>query len=176
MKFYEELYKLVGIYLRQLRADPALIADVTQDVLLKIHQLIGTLHDQEKLVPWLKRIVYTTLHDYYRTNHCYRSLLPLESTEEVSQEGNDAVVDCLLLLLHLLPPAQRELLEAVELRGLSQTAYAAIRHLPLSTVKSRLQRARRLLRAQITGNCQLTTDAYGNVVDYDRPTKMQLDS
>lgn len=51
MKPYEEFYELVGTYVRRLAADPALIADVTQDVLLKIHQSIGTLHDQEKLVP-----------------------------------------------------------------------------------------------------------------------------
>lgn len=86
------------------------------------------------------------------------------------------MADCLLLLLHQLPPAQRELLEAVELRGLSQTAYAAAKQLPLSTVKSRVQRARRHLRAQLTGNCRLTTDAYGNVVDFDKPEKKRLGS
>lgn len=119
MKPYEELYELVGAYVRQLAADPALMADVTQDVLLKVHQSIGTLHDQEKLVPWLKRIVYTTLQDHYRAHRRYRSLPP----PEASPAGNQAVADCLLLLLHLLPPAQRDLLEAVELRGISQTAY-----------------------------------------------------
>ena len=176
MKPYEELYELVGTYVRRLAAGPALIADVTQDVLLKIHHSIGTLHDQEKLVPWLQRIVYTTLHDHYRAHHRFRSLPPPEPPAEASSEGNEAVADCLLLLLHLLPPAQRELLEAVELRGVSQTAYAAAHHLPLSTVKSRVQRARHHLRAQITGNCQLTTDAYGNVVDFAKPEKKQLNS
>jgi RNA polymerase sigma-70 factor, ECF subfamily len=158
MDFYEELNKKVGDYIRSLTSDKDQIDEVTQEALIKIHNSIDTLQDQEKLTSWLKRIVYTSkLQDIS------------DELDLDDNEGNQALSDCITTLLKNLPDEQRELLEMVELKGISQTQYANERNIPISTIKSRVQRAKQKLKEQITSNCFLKIDSYGNVVDFQLP-------
>ncbi|WP_254411156.1 sigma-70 family RNA polymerase sigma factor [Dyadobacter diqingensis] len=167
---YREIYKSVSDYVRRLTSDPYLIEEVTQEVVIKVHESLSTLKDSEKLTSWLKRIAYTTLVDHHRKSQ--KQFLVQPHTAEPVNEGNESMMECIAMLLKLLPDEQRELLEAVELHGMSQTVYANEKKLHISTVKSRVQRARQKLKEQITGNCFLTTDSYGNVVDFIRPREI----
>jgi RNA polymerase sigma-70 factor, ECF subfamily len=172
MDFYEELNKKVGNYIRSLTSDKNQIDEVTQEALIKIHKSIDTLQDQEKLTSWLKRIVYTSLMDYHRKQQKKYSNKLQDISDELDSEenvGNQALSDCITVLLKNLPDEQRELLEMVELRGYSQTQYATERNIPISTVKSRVQRAKQKLKEQITSNCFLKIDTYGNVIDFQLP-------
>jgi RNA polymerase sigma-70 factor, ECF subfamily len=171
MNFYEELNKKVGEYIRSLTSDHDQIAEVTQEALIKIHKSIDTLQDQDKLTSWLKRIVYTTLMDYHRRQQKRYSgkLEDTVSIEIQDNDGNEALTQCITTLLKALPDEQRELLEAVELNGISQTEYAISRNIPPSTVKSRVQRAKLKIKEQIMSSCFLKLDSYGNVVDYNLP-------
>lgn len=172
MDFYEELNKKVGAYIRSLTSDKDQIDEVTQEALIKIHKSIDTLQDQEKLTSWLKRIVYTSLMDYHRRQQKKYSTqlqdIP-DGTDLENNEGNQALSDCITTLLKNLPDEQRELLEMVELKGISQTQYANELNIPISTIKSRVQRAKQKLKEQITSNCFLKTDSYGNVIDFQLP-------
>ncbi|MDJ1493281.1 sigma-70 family RNA polymerase sigma factor [Cytophagaceae bacterium DM2B3-1] len=172
MKAYQEIYSIITAYIHKLTSDKNIIDEVTQEVLIKVHQSIQTLQHEDKLTSWLKRIVYTTLMDYYRRE---QSLLTQEigelvSMEEYSNEGNEEVLQCIQLLIDILPEEERQLMIAVEIEGVKQTDYAKKHQLPLSTVKSRIQRARQKLKDTIKGNCFLTNDVYGNVVDYKKPS------
>lgn len=172
MKAYNEIYSIVTTYIHKLTSDKNIIDEVTQEVLIKVHQSLQTLQDEDKLTSWLKRIVYITLMDYYRRE---QSLLKQESftltfTEESINEGNIEVLKCIELLIEVLPKEERQLLIAVEIEGVKQTDYAKQHQLPVSTVKSRIQRARQKLKDTIKGNCFLTNDVYGNVVDYKKPS------
>jgi RNA polymerase sigma-70 factor (ECF subfamily) len=156
MEFYAELNKKVGDYIRSLTSDKVQIDEVTQEALIKIHKSIDTLEDNEKLTSWLKRIVYTSLMDYHRKQQKTYSdkLIDLTNEDKFEQnDGNQALSDCITTLLKNLPYDQRELLEAVELNGVSQTQYAKDRELPISTVKSRVQRAKQKMKEQIMSNC-----------------------
>lgn len=169
MEFYEELNKKIGDYVRSLTSDKDLINEVTQVVLIKIHKSIDTLQDQDKLTSWLKRIVYTSLIDHHRNmqkkyNEKLQDVYDDENLKD--NEDNQVLSACIMTLLKNLPEKQRELLEIVELQGISQIQYAKDRNIPISTVKSRIQRAKKKLKEQITSNCFLNTDPYGNVVDY----------
>ena len=170
---YKEIYQTIHEYVRKLTPDSEQQKEVTQTVLVKIYESIDALRDHQKLTAWLQRIVYTTVVDYYRQRKQERKVVPLlpDTNEETINEGNVAVMECIALLINLLPPEQREVLDAVELQGISQTQYAKAHSLPVSTVKSRLQRAKQKIRTQIKNSCFLTTDAYGNIVDFVRPVK-----
>ena len=173
MDFYEELNQKVREYVKSLTADRGQIDEVTQEALLKIHKSIGTLQDQRKLTSWLKRIVYTSLIDYHRRRKKHNTEAVNETNVEENNynEGNEALMQCIETLLKILPDEQRELLEAVELKGISQTQYASERNIPLSTIKSRVQRAKQKIKQQIVNNCFLKLDSYGNVIDYQLPKK-----
>lgn len=170
VEFYEKIYKQIGIYVRKLTSDPELINDITQEVFLKIHRSIGTLKDKEKLTSWLNRIVYTTLVDSYRKREKTNDDILLTQTYSDDTNGdNPALIACINELLQLLPAEQRELLKAIEIDGMKQTDYAKQNNLNLSTVKSRVQRAKQKIKEQILSGCYLQTDKFGNVVDYQLP-------
>jgi len=172
-EFYEKIYKQIGAYVRKLTSDSEYIDEVTQEVFLKIHRSIGTLKNDEKLTSWLNRIVYTTLIDHYnkRKKTPVSEAVLFEALPDDKNEDNVALMACIMELLEFLPIEQRELLKAVEIDGLKQTDYAKQHNIKLSTVKSRVQRAKQKIKEQILSGCYLRTDKFGNVVDYQPPKK-----
>jgi DNA-directed RNA polymerase specialized sigma24 family protein len=52
-----EICKSVSDYVRKLTSGTYLIEEVTQEVVIKVHEPLGTIKDHEKLTSWLKRIV-----------------------------------------------------------------------------------------------------------------------
>lgn len=170
---YNEVSFRIRNYISKLTSDKEVINDVLQEVLVKVHTSIATLKDSEKLDAWLKRIVYTTLMDIYRKKQKEQTdmIFDLEDDSEPENEGNVALMECILSLLHMLTDEQRELLEAVEVKGISQSDYARKHNMPLSTVKSKVQRARQKIRELVKSNCLLTNDKYGNVIDFVIPER-----
>jgi RNA polymerase sigma-70 factor (ECF subfamily) len=170
---YNEIALKIRDYIGKLSGEQDVIDDVSQDVFLKVHNSIGTLKDSEKLDAWLKRIVYTTLMNTYRKKQKEQTGIAffIEDGSEPENEGNAALMECIIALLHLLPDEQRKLLEAVEVKGISQAEYARQHNLPLSTVKSNVQRSRQKIKDAVKNNCILTNDKYGNVVDFVLPQK-----
>jgi RNA polymerase sigma-70 factor (ECF subfamily) len=172
MTLTEDISRQVRAYVSKLTHDKEQADEVSQQVLLKMHEAIGSLKDEQKLGSWLKRIVYTTLMDYYRKQKKNLSLSfdeEKELTQEDTSQANLALIDCIQSLLQGLPDEQQQLLKAIEIQGISQAQYARDYHLPLSTVKSRVQRAKQKIREQITSNCFLQVDSYGNVIEYRLP-------
>jgi RNA polymerase sigma-70 factor (ECF subfamily) len=173
MDNYGEIVLKIHNYISKLTSEKELIDEVSQEVFLKVHNSITTLKDNEKLDAWLKRIVYTTLIDIYRRKQKEQTdnSLLINEYDEPENEGNLALIECIVSLLQLLPDEQRELLEAVEVKGITQAEYARQNNLPLSTVKSKVQRSRQKIKELVKDNCILTNDKYGNVVDYILPEK-----
>ena len=75
------------------------------------------------------------------------------------------LASCLGTLLARLPDEYRQALEVTDLG--EQTQQAAAEQLGLSTsgMKSRVQRGRRLLRAEVKRCCVVTLDSTGTLVD-----------
>lgn len=164
------LYNNIESYLKKIKVDAAIIQDIRQDVFVKAHESIDTLKSEEKLLSWLRVIVYNTVVDHYRKKD--KSFqLPAESEDEYN-EGNAYLLKCIASLIQTLPEEQMEAMEAIEINGISQTQFAAMHHLPLSTVKSRVQRARKKINDTVKNTCFLRLDKYGNVTDYVPPKEI----
>ncbi|MDQ2793836.1 MAG: dienelactone hydrolase family protein, partial [Bacteroidota bacterium] len=125
-ELYLGMYDLINRYVRELTTNPEQVAEITQEVLVKMHRSLHTLQDPGKLAAWLRRVVCTNLGDYHRQHHKLGPLTGLAPAAEMPEHpaGNAPVQDCLLLLLRVLPLEQRELLEAVALAGISQAECA----------------------------------------------------
>lgn len=65
-----------------------------------------------------------------------------------------------------LPEKYRKAVEATDLKGASQKAHAEELGLPTSTVKSRVQRGRKMLGNLFHECCSYELDARGNIMDY----------
>ncbi|MCC6164750.1 MAG: sigma-70 family RNA polymerase sigma factor [Acidobacteria bacterium] len=142
----------LGRYLRHLVGDDEAAKDVAQDVWLRVLRGIGRLRDGSKLRPWLFGVARRTVMDRLRVK--YRTPAPatidtLDVAVEDPPEDRHAGLDALEVELARLPVTEREVLTLFYLQELTLTDVAEILGVPVGTVKSRLHRARRLLREEL---------------------------
>jgi RNA polymerase sigma-70 factor (ECF subfamily) len=142
-------------YVRQL-SDDDVAQDIAQDVWLRVLRGIGGLRDPARLRAWLFGIAHRTWIDALRRKYAVviadidevdqRELPDPTLSDEREQELTDVEVE-----LTRLPPIEREALTLFYLRELSLQEIAQALEIPIGTVKSRLHRARGMLRRELNG-------------------------
>lgn len=154
--------------------DRELAADITQDVIVR-SIASGALTRVDNPIAWLYRSARNAVIDHYRTRHPHDTLddddrwpdpdandaLPNDATRELST--------CLQPLLGRLAPDARDALERVDIAGDTHQHAADELGLSVSGMKSRVQRARRVLREPLEQCCTVELDRSGAVADF-RPT------
>lgn len=135
------------------------VADLTQDVLLKMAKNIGNLKDMSNFRPWLNRIISNTFYDFTKKN----KNLPVEIDEYRINEIKDKPFcepgeKCLFSeietfvknALMSLPKNLRLSIVLREFEGLSYEDISKIMNTTIGTVKSRISRARIKLREELS--------------------------
>jgi RNA polymerase sigma-70 factor, ECF subfamily len=69
-------------------------------------------------------------------------------------------------MIEHLPEPYRQAMKLADLEGVPQQQIADGAGISLSAAKSRVQRARQMLREMVLDCCKVEQDARGNVVDY----------
>lgn len=142
--------------------DKAVTEDILQDVFLKMYTRIDQLHDAEKITAWIYQITRNVITDYFRKQNKSISLLDLD-WESDHTNLNDCVHSCLKEMLSTLPAKYRQAIEFTELENLSQMQLAERLGISYSGAKSRVQRARQMLKSKMDEQYAIKFDAYGNV-------------
>jgi RNA polymerase sigma-70 factor (ECF subfamily) len=165
-------------FVRRRIADPERAEDLVADILLRIHQSLSSVDDQERLSHWVSRVARNAVIDEYRRAARARQQLTgtaaVELVDAVGPEPDDtsSVLDelsaCLHPLLAGLPAEQRRAVEMIDLAGMPQAGAARQEGVSLSGMKSRVQRGRRRLAELLGQCCTLTLDARGVPMDYER--------
>jgi RNA polymerase sigma-70 factor (ECF subfamily) len=137
--------------------------DIVQDVFIKAQAKIDQLREPEKLTGWIYQIARHTITDYFRSNNKQLNAHELD-WENDAHDFNDCVADCLKKLIVTLPEKYRQAIELAELGNISQTEFSERLGISYSGVKSRVQRARKMLREKMEELFIIETDAYGNVM------------
>ena len=176
---WHEVIAQLRAFVRRRIADPNRAEDLVGDIVLRIHQKLASVDDQEKLAHWVSRVARNAVIDEYRRAARSREQLldtPTE-TAAIAAVGPDtddesSVLDglsrCLRPLLAGLPAEQRRAVEMVDLGGMPQAGAARLEGVSLSGMKSRVQRGRRRLAELLGQCCTLTLDARGVPMDYER--------
>ncbi len=134
--------------------------DITQNILLKIHQNINTLNDKAKLESWIYSIARNSINSHFRKNISDPIAYPSEQpVENIAMIENDklAIFElacCLKPLIDKLNEDARAAINAVSFEGLSQVDYAKKLNIPLPTAKSRIRRARKQLATALNNCCK----------------------
>lgn len=153
------------------RVDPSDVDDVLQDALLRVHRGVGALRDEERMGPWMYRVARSAVADHRRARarHPVASKDPPDAPEESEAERVFAceIDQHMGALVALLPEPYQTAVRWTELDGLSQVEVARRLGVPLSTVKSRVQRGRQRLREMVESLCAVTVDARGRLVQCD---------
>lgn len=143
--------------------DKTVAEDIVQEVFIKAFTRSGQLRDTDKMSGWIYQIARNAIIDHYRQN--VRVMAPVNlSLDEGYNELNDCVARCLEKLLTTLPDKYRLPLEWTEIENLSQYEVAERLNITYSAARSRVQRARKLLREKLNSLYMVKTDVYGNVI------------
>lgn len=139
----------VWTYVRRM-LDAERADDVTQEIWLAVVRGLPRLRQPERFAPWLFTIARRSVTDRLRGEYA-RDGRGLVEDRTVTEDAADAVVDRadLVRALSGLPVVEREILVLFYLEDLAAEDCAQICGVPVGTVKSRLHRARRLLRAHL---------------------------
>jgi RNA polymerase sigma-70 factor, ECF subfamily len=162
----EFLDRLRAFVRRRVRND-ADADDVLQDVAYKLVRqgdIRGSVHS------WLFTVARHAIIDRRRAR---RSTASLEDTPEPSREGEEdssgtELSRCLEPMLAGMSKEDRSLLVRVDREGESQSRVARELRVPMSTLKSRVQRARARLRKRLEECCFIELDSRGYPLDYKR--------
>jgi len=139
-------------YAARVTNDPDAASDVVQEVWLRVLRGLGRLRDASRFRAWLFGIARRLLMDRLRVRYAEPQFDPMELANIPEAVADDDRAEDLALLeagLARLPMLEREVLVLFYLQELSLNDIAEIAAVPVGTVKSRLFRARRLLRAEV---------------------------
>ncbi|HET8870083.1 MAG TPA: sigma-70 family RNA polymerase sigma factor [Aquabacterium sp.] len=147
--------------------DPALASDLLQDVFVKALRLGGRFCDVANARAWLFEVARNALTDHWRRHRPTQPLDEAWPAPEADQpEAVDSLARCLPRLLSELDELDRDVIVQCDLNGLSQAEYAQRMGITVAGAKSRAQRARRRLRAQLVQACQVVLDEQGGVCGF----------
>jgi len=113
---------------------------------------------------WLFRVARNALTDNIRLRKQWVSVpdhLPDERRDD--REPVDELDQCIQRTLPVLADMDRDILEACDLGGMSQVAYAEAHGLSLTATKARIRRARERLRVTLASRCNVETDSSGRI-------------
>jgi RNA polymerase sigma-70 factor, ECF subfamily len=173
---WKALEAAVRRYVSAQIADACVRDDLVQDVLLRLHRHLGNLRRRDKLAALVYRTARSVVVDHFRRRRSTTefsdelaapSLLP----EAFDSDPTEVLGRWLAGRVDRMPERYREVLRRTELQGQTQRQVADDLGLAYSTVKSRAQRGRALLHADLLACCRVEVDARGRVTDFEpRPT------
>ncbi|MEA2464872.1 MAG: polymerase sigma-70 factor, subfamily, partial [Acidobacteriota bacterium] len=154
------------------RVAPADADDIVQSVKVKLLEHRSGI-GADSVRAWLFAVTRNAVAEYYRQR---RPTVDLDAFTDIAEpESSDpaertigALSDCLEPMLDALAEGDADILRKVDLEGESQIALAATLGVPLSTVKSRVQRARTKLRATFDACCAIERGRGGAPISFER--------
>jgi len=148
----------VQSWARRLVGDSDEAEDVTQLVLVRVHERLHEFEGRSRFTSWLYRITRNVAIERHRAQERRGTLLARElasaddaSPAEAIGERDDALRLQQLVATHFneLSPRQREVFELVELHGLAVADVATRLGIETTTVRVLLLRARRTIRLRM---------------------------
>lgn len=162
--------ELLGFVRRRVPEDDA--EDLAQEILERVLRNAAALRDNERLGAWIHRVAVNATTDYYR-----RRARRLRHEHELGEEPakpDDAdaapavrarLSACLRPMMERLDHKYAQALQWVELDGMTQADAARRAGISVSGMKSRVQRARGLLKKEFVRCCSIELDARKGIVD-----------
>ncbi|MGK8507261.1 sigma-70 family RNA polymerase sigma factor [Nocardia asiatica] len=149
--------------------------DILSIVFLRMAKSLDNLRDQDRLLGWMYAITRNAITDYYRSAP-HRRELPVDAVPDNTSAGEDELdadeaaqkelASCLVPMLSALPAEQAAAVKMVDLDAHTHASAAEQAGISVSGMKSRVQRGRTALHAQLHACCQISQDRTGHVHDY----------
>ncbi|WP_205474528.1 RNA polymerase sigma factor [Nocardioides sp. SYSU D00038] len=159
--WHDRVHTYVRRMLDDRRAD-----DVTQDIWVRVLRGLPRLRDPDKFAPWLFSIARRACADRLRAEYARQETLtdlvsegpPVGETDTTDPIAGMLDREELVRAMRALPAAEREAVLLFYVADLAVEDCAVACGVPVGTVKSRLHRARRLLRVELEAGTQTRGD------------------
>jgi RNA polymerase sigma-70 factor, ECF subfamily len=162
-------------YTQSMVRDRSEAEDVLQEILLRAHRGFATLRADEAATTWLFRIATHACLDHLRQRVRRPAIDADADPDALDGPGDDPVTlqatverkemsACVQRYLEALPDEYRSVIMLTEIEGLTGPEISDLLGVPLTTVKMRLHRARRMLQEQLQAGCSFGCDERGVVV------------
>ena len=158
------------------------VNDIIQDTFLKVKTNIDSLRNPAKVESWIFQIARNTINDHFREKKKFFEAE--ENIKEVSIEPNAFAEEDIKIKIQTqgfseyagfivseLPEKYRKAVYMADIEGLSMKEVAEELNISVSGAKSRVQRGRKMIKEIILKCCEVNTDKYGNIVDYEPHNK-----
>jgi RNA polymerase sigma factor (sigma-70 family) len=149
--------KIFVAFARKRLGDEHLAEDVVQDSLIKALAADIQPEGEEATTAWFYRILRRSIIDVYRRQQARSRALERfaqEIPETPTPEEEQALCECLLRLMPLVPEQYRELLQKIDIEGNEIGKVAAELGVTRNNLTVRLHRARKHLRDALAQNCR----------------------
>jgi RNA polymerase sigma-70 factor (ECF subfamily) len=148
--------------------DQDLTNDILQDVLMKVYNFCISKSGVRNIRSWLFQIAQNTITDHYRKQSKFTDLDNLTEIENEDQNiAFSEATNYILPMLDFLPKEYAIPLKFADIDYMKQADIAKKLNLSMPATKSRIQRARQLLKAEFITCCHFETDKQGNLISFE---------
>lgn len=173
VRFRDPVRRFVGARVR----DDTLADDLTQEIFVRVLRRLPELRDHRRVMGWLFQIARNVVADHFREAKPSTELRETDLAEAFDDEAvmageevrlRDELTAYVREVVKALPPLYREAILLTDYEGMTQVELARHLGLGLSAAKSRVQRARAMVRERIERCCHVEFDTYGTMVECRR--------
>jgi RNA polymerase sigma-70 factor (ECF subfamily) len=143
--------------------DTAIADDILQNTFIKIHTKLHTLKDIKKLKSWCFTVARNSILDYWKSTNQTFEIASFEA-ETTLEEDVHTEKDCLRGILQGLPKKYRDPIFLSDIKGLKQQEVANQLKQNITTTKSQIQRARKLIAQGFMDCCGYVLNDEGKLV------------
>lgn len=165
-KFSSQLFR----YIQKRIPDSNDAEDILQSVYLKLLTSADQLRDKDKLAGWIYTVANNTVTDYYRKRRVsinkieFDTLPEADEADEISRTKE--IYQCVLPFVSQLSEKYRKPILLADVENKSTREIAGILGISVTAAKSRVQRARKMVRELFLACCRITYDSKGKFIDY----------
>lgn len=141
--------------------------DLLQNLFLKIVAKQDRLTLVDKPAAYVMRMAQNVVVDHYRSKRLRAAEVSDCNLSEHEIETISSCEDSISLLpfIQTLPKIYRDILILADLQGMSQKELAERLNISYSNARTRIQRARQMLKQAILACCDYRFDRYGNLLN-----------
>ncbi len=160
----EELYHFI---LRKVK-DEQTSKDIRQEVFLKIHTNIHQLKHTSKLTSWVYQITRNTIIDHFRKVKDKKISVNSSDIPEMDIDNFDysKLTNCINQKIENLSSQHKEVILLTAFKNYSQKELADYLNISYSGTKSRVQKAKEILKVGILDCPNVESDRTGKLLDF----------
>ncbi len=144
--------------------------DIHQDVFLKIQTKIHQLNTTSKLTSWVYQITRHTIIDYFRVSQSkHIAIEDIDLPEDDSDSFNySKLSECINQKISTLSSKHKEAIILTTFKEYSQKDLAKHLNISYSGTKSRIQKAREILKDDLLNCPNIESDSTGKITDFEK--------